>query len=321
MNEKYIFVINPKAGKNSLSMSYITKIEAAAKAFELDCEIYITKAVGDAREFVKERCKSLECPTRFYACGGDGTINEVINGAVGAPLARVGILPLGSGNDYIKSLGNLDFLNIPAQLKGEATDIDLIKIGDRYVANMVNIGFDATVAHNFVKFKNKPGVSGKSAYAISVFYSLVGKISHRMNIKLDDGTEIFDDMLLCSVAKGIYCGGQYKTSPLAKVSDGFIDVCPIKKISRIQFLKFFDIYKVGKHISEPSIKKYVSYHKCKKVTIQCSERLPVTFDGEPSFLEGTTVLEVVPNALKLILPTSPTKSDFEEKKLANEVCM
>lgn len=321
MKEKFIFVINPKAGKNSLSMSYIAKIEAAAKVFAIDFEIYITKAVGDAKRFVKERCENLDCPTRFYACGGDGTINEVINGAVGAPLARVGILPLGSGNDYIKSLGDRDFLNIPAQIKGESIDIDLIKVGDRYVANMVNIGFDATVAHNFVKFKTKPGVSGKSAYAISVFYSLVGKISQRMKITFDDGDEIFDDMLLCSVSKGIYCGGQYKTSPLANVSDGFIDVCPIKKISRVQFLKFFDLYKIGKHISEPSLKKYVSYQKCKKVTIQCNERLPVTYDGEPSFFEGKTTLEVVPKALKLILPACPVESDKEEKKLAEEVFM
>ncbi len=324
MSEKNIFVINPKAGKNNLSMSYIAKIEATAKTLELDYEIYITKAVGDAREFVSERCKSLDVPTRFYACGGDGTINEVINGAVGSPLARVGVLPLGSGNDYIKAFGGYeseDFLNIPAQIKGEPIDIDLIKVGNRYVANMVNIGFDATVAHNFVKFKTKPSVSGKSAYAISVFYSLVSKISRPMKVTLDDGTEIFDDMLLCSISKGIYCGGQYKTSPRADVSDGFIDVCPIKKISRLQFLKFFDLYKVGAHVTSPILKKYLSYHKCKKVTIECRERLPVCFDGEPSFLEGKTTFEVVPSAVKLILPSQPEKADAEEKKLKQEILM
>lgn len=321
MKEKFIFVINPKAGKNNSGMNYISKIEAAAKTYDLDFEIYITKAVGDAREFVSERCKALDRPTRFYACGGDGTVNEVINGAVGSPLARVGILPLGSGNDYIKAFNSADFLNLPAQISGEPIDIDLIKVGNRYVANMVNIGFDATVAHNFVKFKTKPGVSGKSAYAISVFYSLVSKISRPMKVTLDDGTEIFDDMLLCSISKGIYCGGQYKTSPLADVSDGFIDVCPIKKISRFQFLQFFDLYKVGDHITSPILKKYLSYHKCKKVTIHCRERLPVCFDGEPSFLEGKTVFEVVPSAVKLILPAPAKKQDIEEKKLAQEVSM
>ncbi len=319
MKEKYIFIINPKAGKNSFSMSYISKIDAASKAFELDSEVYITKSVGDAREFVKERCKSLDRPTRFYACGGDGTVNEVMNGAVGCELARVGILPLGSGNDYIKVFKGADFLNLPAQIKGEPIDIDLIKIGDRYVANMVNIGFDATVAHNFVKFKTMPAVSGKMAYSLSVFYSLVNKVSRYMTITLDDGTEIADDMLLCSVSKGIYCGGQYRTAPRADVTDGFLDVCPIKRISRLQFLKFFDLYKVGAHVSSPELARYVSYHKCKKVTIKCRDRLPACLDGEPIFLDGTTTLEVVPKAIKLILPAQAERADVEDKKLAREV--
>ena len=142
-----------------------------------------------------------------------------------------------------------------------------------------------------------------------------------MKVTLDDGTEIFDDMLLCSISKGIYCGGQYKTSPLADVSDGFIDVCPIKKISRLQFLKFFDLYKVGDHVTSPTLKKYLSYHKCKKAIIECRERLPVCFDGEPSFLEGKTVFEVVEKAVKLILPAPAKRRDIEEKKLAQEVSM
>ncbi len=319
MSDKFIFVINPKAGKNNKAMSFINKIEAACKAFKVKGEIYITKSVGDAREFVKERCKCLSEPTRFYACGGDGTINEVINGAAGCPFAKVGILPLGSGNDYIKSFSDADFLNLPAQIKGEAKPVDLIKIGNRYVANMCNIGFDATVAHNFVKFKTVPCVSGKMAYSMSVFYCLVNKVSSPMTIILDDGTEICDSMLLCSISKGIYCGGQYKTAPKADVFDGFMDVCPIKKISRTQFLKFFSLYKDGKHVDNPELEKWVSYHKCKKVTIKSTEKLPVCFDGENAFLDGTITFELVPNAVEIIIPAKGDKLDEAEKIYAAEV--
>lgn len=319
MNEKFIFVINPKSGKNERAMNFINKIEAACKAYKLDSEIYITKSVGDAREFVKERCAALKEVTRFYACGGDGTVNEVINGAVGCPLARVGILPLGSGNDYIKSFPDVDFLNLTAQIKGSPKAVDLIRIGDRYVANMCNIGFDATVAHNFVKFKTFPGISGKMAYTLSVFYCLINKISSPMTIILDDGTEIHDSMLLCSVSKGIYCGGQYKTAPLADLSDGFMDVCPIKKISRALFLKFFALYKDGKHVNNPELEKWVSYHKCKKMTIKSSEKLPVCFDGETAYLDGTVTFELVPDAIKIIIPAEGNEIDKADKATAQEI--
>ena len=319
MSDKFIFVINPKSGKNNRAVTFMSKIEAACKAFNIDSEIYITKSVGDTKEFVRERCKTLTEPTRFYACGGDGTINEVINGAVGCPYAKVGILPLGSGNDYIKAFPDADFLNLPAQIMGEGKAVDLIRIGDRYVANMCNIGFDATVAHNFVKYKAIPGVSGSAAYAISVFTSLVNKMSSPMTIVLDDGTEIHDEMLLCSISKGIYCGGQYKTSPKADLSDGFMDVCPIKKISRPQFLSFINLYKQGTHVDNPKLAKWVSYHKCKKMILKSTKKLPVSFDGEIAFLEGTVTFEIAPKAVEIIIPAKLSELDEQEKKIAAEI--
>ena len=319
MKEKFVFVINPKAGKNNSAVSFISKIEAAIKAFELDGEIYITKSGGDAREFVKNRCKELDRPTRFYACGGDGTVNEVINGAVGAPLASVGILPLGSGNDYIKSFGDVDFLDLEAQIKGEAKMVDLIKVNDRYVANMCNIGFDASVAHNFVKFKSAPGVSGSMAYSISVFYTLMSKLARPMHIILDDKIEIYDNLLLCSISKGIYCGGQYKTAPRADLYDGFMDVCPIKKLSRIQFLSFIGSYKAGKHFDEPSMQKYVAYHKCKKAVIKGASHLPVCFDGDTAFLDGTVTFELCEKALAVVVPAKSSEIQSQIKKEAAEI--
>lgn len=319
MSDKFIFVINPKAGKNARAMSFISAIESACKAYNVEYEIYITKAVGDAREFVSEKCKNLCEPTRFYACGGDGTINEVINGTVGCPLAKVGILPLGSGNDYIKAFPKVDFLDMVAQINGTPTPVDLIKVGDRYVANMCNIGFDAKVGGNFVKFKRIPGVSGKMAYALSVVDCFLKKISSDMTITMDDGTEIHDQMLLCCVSKGKYCGGQYLASPKAQLSDGYMDVCPIKKISRTQFLKFFDLYKHGRHIDNPDLAKWVSYHKVKKMTIKSQEKIPFAYDGDVVYLSGTTVFELVPDALEIVIPAKPDKMAEQDKKIAAEV--
>lgn len=319
MSDKFIFVINPKAGKNARAMSFISTIESACKAYEIEHEIYITKAVGDAREFVKERCKSLTEPTRFYACGGDGTINEVINGTVGCPLAKIGILPLGSGNDYIKAFPNVDFLDMTAQINGTPTPVDLIKVGDRYVANMCNIGFDAKVGGNFVKFKKIPGVSGKMAYALSVVDCFLGKISSPMTITMDNGTEIHDNMLLCCVSKGLYCGGQYLASPKAQLSDGFMDVCAIKKLSRPQFLSFINIYKVGNHVDNPKLEKWVTYEKCRKMTIKSQEKIPVAHDGDVLYLDGTITFELIPEAVEIIIPAVPDKLYEADKRIAAEV--
>ena len=319
MTDKFIFVINPKAGKNAHAMSYITTIESACEAYNIEHEIYITKAIGDAREFVSERCKTLSQPTRFYACGGDGTINEVINGAVGCPLAKVGILPLGSGNDYIKAFPKVDFLDMVAQINGTPTAVDLIKIKDRYVANMCNIGFDAKVGGNFVKFKRIPGVSGKMAYALSIVDCFLGKISNNMTITMDNGVEIHDKMLLCCVSKGLYCGGQYLASPKAQLSDGYMDVCPIKKISRLQFLKFFDLYKHGNHIDNPDLAKWISYYKVKKMTLKSQEKIPFAYDGDVVYLDGTINFEVVENAIEIIIPASPDEISKADKRLAAEI--
>jgi diacylglycerol kinase family enzyme len=201
--------------------------------------------------------------------------------------------------DYMK---DADFMDLKLQVVSPSIPVDLIRIGDRYVANMCNIGFDATVAHNFVKFKSIPGVSGKLAYAISVFYCLIHKISTHMDIVIDDETTISDNMLLCSVSKGIYCGGQYRTAPKADVSDGFMDILPIKKITRPQFLKFFKHYKNGTHIVSPALQKYVTYLKCKKAEIKGAKNLPVCFDGDTAFLDGDVVFELVKDAVNVIVP-------------------
>lgn len=318
MKEKFIFIVNPMAGKNNSAVNFITEIKAFINAFDIDGEIYITKCVDDACNFVKKYCENIKVPTRFYACGGDGTLNEVINGAAGCPLASVGILPLGSGNDYIKSLGNKEsFLNLEAQIKGEKVKVDLIKIGDRYVINMCNIGFDATVAHNYTKFKAMPGVSGKMAYTMSVFYCLVNKTSSKMKLIVDDKKVIANDFLLCSVSKGIYCGGQYKTSPASDVSDGFIDICAIKKISRPQFLKFFNLYKKGEHVSNPDLADLVYYFKCKKLTIESDELIPMSLDGNADFLHKSVTFEVMPKALDIILPAQAVRDD-DKKTAANK---
>ena len=97
-----------------------------------------------------------------------------------------------------------------------------------------------------------------------------------------------------------------------------MDVCPIKKISRLQFLNFFKYYKKGTHFDEPSLKQYVSYHKCKKATINGVNNLPVCFDGDTAFLNGTVTFELIKDAVKIIIP-KPDSFDTADSKIAAEI--
>lgn len=129
---KHIFVVNPTAGEGSLQKTLEEQLQKFAGTKEY--EIYATKGPGDATLFVRNYVSAHpEESLRFYACGGDGSINEVATGLVGAKNASMSVYACGSGNDYIKYYGTKeDFLDLPSLLDGVETPIDLMKVGDRY---------------------------------------------------------------------------------------------------------------------------------------------------------------------------------------------
>ena len=102
---KHIFIVNPHAGATSAVEEL--RNELAGSEFGSDYEFYVTKAPLDATKYVRSRCEAEpESTLRFYACGGDGTLNEVASGAIGFSNAEVACYPCGSGNDYIKYYGS-----------------------------------------------------------------------------------------------------------------------------------------------------------------------------------------------------------------------
>ena len=121
---KHIFVVNPAAGKQDATEF----VKNAVKDLDIDYEIYCTKCVGDATRYVEELAKTGE-QYRVYACGGDGTFNEVASGAVGKENISVSVFPCGSGNDYIKYYGTVDdFKDIESLVNGVETKIDMKKV-------------------------------------------------------------------------------------------------------------------------------------------------------------------------------------------------
>ncbi|MEL7649729.1 MAG: YegS/Rv2252/BmrU family lipid kinase [Sedimentibacter sp.] len=297
---RHIFIINPVAGKGKTQPLIEKDIHETLKHENADYEIYFTKARGDARVFVQERCGDM-IPTVFYACGGDGTLHEVVNAALNFEHARVGVIPCGSGNDFVKNFENMHlFQNIGSQIRGNDVELDLVKAGREYAVSVCNVGFDADAAFNMHKFKKIPFISGSGCYILSVLYCLMKKLGKNLSIEADG--EHFEGTYLMGVAaNGHSYGGGYKCAPEAFINDGIIDMCLVRKLSRLKILSLIGSYKSGTHLENEKLKSYITYKKCRNVTVKSGEPINLCIDGE-NYVSGDISFKAVPGILRFNLP-------------------
>jgi len=267
---KYYFVINPNAGNEESKKKLLNYIEKVC--FSIDYEIYYSKSKEDIRDFVMQH-KMEECT--IFACGGDGTIHDVINGAINGKV-NIGIYPCGSGNDFARMFK--DPTNLEKLMNMDSKKVDTIRINDEYSINVVNIGFDAAVNGDVDRFKKRFSV--EKAYNFSILFNILKKMNHKYKIVIDD--EVIEDgpFLLMSLGNGGYYGGGYNCSPNAIIDDGLIEFCAIRKIGRFKLSKLISKYKDGTHLSDPQFKNIILYKRCKKVEIISSYKFNVTMDGE-----------------------------------------
>ena len=299
---KYVFIINPKAGAEDLTS--LIREAAAATEHAGSCEIYVTKFPGDATAEVTRRLDAApEEEFRFIACGGDGTLNEVISGAALRKNASVTVYPCGSGNDFVKAFGGAErFLDVPALLSAPAKPLDLLKVGNRWSDNVVNFGFDTTVAITINEERAKTGHGNKNAYTKGVVKALLTSMNNRFTVKADGETLNPDGRaLLCTVANGKYVGGSFCCAPRAETDDGLIEVCLIKPISRLRFVKILKPYTNGEHLDREDMKDIVVYRRAKKVEVDAPEGFAYSLDGEIVYEPHFTV-EIVPGALLFAAP-------------------
>lgn len=299
---KYIFVVNPLAGAGGTEERLRAQIEKLPE--KDDCEVYITKAVGDATEFVKKTI--AERPgeqLRFIACGGDGTINEVFSAAVGVENVSVSCYPSGSGNDFVKCYGGMEaFADVSKIIRGKAEKIDVLKVGDRYSINVTNFGFDTTVAITVNEDRAKTGHGSKNSYTKGIVRALIHSMKNRCTVKADGEVINPDgDMLLCTVANGQYVGGSFKCAPRAKLDDGLMEVCLAKPISRLRFVKLLTPYTNGEHLDREDLRDVMVYRQAKRVEVEAPEGFAYSLDGEIIY-ESKFTIEIVPGALNFAAP-------------------
>ncbi|MBR2590986.1 MAG: hypothetical protein IKE65_08700, partial [Clostridia bacterium] len=203
----------------------------------------------------------------------------------------------------VKVFGGAEkFLSVEALVKAEDKKIDLLKVGDRYSNNVVNFGFDTTVAITINEQRDKTGHGGKNAYTKGIVKALLTSMKNKCKVRAD-GEVLNEDgrMLLCTLANGQYVGGSFKCAPRSKPDDGLIEVCIIKPISRLRFVKILGTYTEGKHLDDPSMQDIVIYRQAKKVEVIAPEGFAYSLDGEIIY-ENKFTVEIAPGAVNFACP-------------------
>ena len=206
---KHLFIVNPVAGKQKpedklrLINEAIDRLPAEKRGAD-EFEIYVTASPMDACGHIKESAKG-EKELRVYACGGDGTLNECVNGAAGLPNVAVTHFPCGTGNDFIKMFGKDKdrFFDLTELINGEVRPIDVIKCNGRYSVNICSMGLDARIGTDVHKYSGMPVIGGAAGYVVSLVVNYVKGIKTTMTAK----------------AEGLTCGpelnlvSKYKSCP------------------------------------------------------------------------------------------------------------
>lgn len=298
---KHIFVINPAAGKYDHTAEYTERIQKAFAGRSDEYEIYITKCPGDGEHFANERASTGE-ELRFYACGGDGTLNGVVNGLVGHDNAAVTHVPFGSGNDTIKMFSDPKaFSELERLLDAEEVPLDLIRCGSFYSIDILSLGFDARVARDMVRYKKLPAISGKGAYILSIGSNILHGLSEHYIVRINGKTVDAEQTLIC-VCNGRWYGGGFNPVPDAEPDDGILDVLMVKKVSLPKALKAIGSYQKGEYKRHPEL---IAHERCTCLSVECDQESVVNVDGEIRSAKKAEIT-IVPHAMRFFYPKGLT---------------
>lgn len=316
---KHLFLVNPISGKADASLHLVPQILKAAKNAKIDYEIELTQKVGHAKQMAQTYAEKHQ-EIRIYACGGDGTLNEVLEGVYLSKNlnAQAASVPCGSGNDFVRNFGSAeDFLNLADNIAGESIPIDLVKTEDGVSAAICSIGIDAEIAYNIPKYRRLPFCGGSMAYNLSIVERLFRHMGQKLRITID-GTVLEGEYLIATICNGICYGGGYKAAPMANLQDGLLEVILVKRISRLQIANVLPKYKIGAHIENgqviASLAEVVQYYRAKEINIELldKEKTIVNIDGECNPKPGLQA-RVMPNAVRFVLPATLYQK-FEGRK-------
>lgn len=276
---KHIFIVNPISGKGK-TLKAVDRIKKVCEEENLDYEIYFTEYPKDATKIAR---KYRFTKNIIYSVGGDGTLNEVLNGIVGTK-NLLGVIPAGSGNDFYKTL---------SKIYEEYPVIDIGKVNDRYFINIISIGIDAEVANN-VSLMKKRKVPTNQIYNASLIYTFFKYKYKDIELSIDEKEQKKGKCTILTICNGQVYGGGYKIAPSAKLTDGYFDVYYVEKVNKPQLPSLINMLKQGIH------EKHNKVHKSQatKIKFKCDKELVCNIDGEIMTAKKFNV-KIIPNAITI----------------------
>lgn len=302
---KWQVILNPHAGcgKGLKDKAHIINVIRSSGIY---FDFYESAYAGHIFKIAKELAQNGE--THFILAGGDGTLNEAVNGIFNGKQGNndrivIGVIPVGTGNDWIRTFGIPDnyqqAMDIILRGKTLIQDVGLIhyKQGDeakkRFFVNIAGFGFDAMVASFANDLKNR-GMSGIRVYLQSFLLSYLKFKPCKTSIIIDE-KRLSINLFSISVGIGKYNGGGMMQVPDANPVNGNFHITIIRKISVLGIIQNFKKLYNGTFITD----KRVSTHVGKHVIIKAAKSLPGEADGE-SLGEGSFQLQILPHQLKVI---------------------
>ena len=286
----YAFIVNPAAG-TGYSLTTMQKLKEMLSAGGIEYRVFQTEKPGHATQIAAELAENPEI-IAVVSVGGDGTAGEVAAGLTdtGKPM---GIIPAGTGNDFIKSAGIPNDLGkaLDLLLKGKAEPIDTGTVNDRFFLNVCGTGFDVTVLDYAESEKEKH--RGLTPY----FLGLIKAIFHYQSIQLTvtaDGKTEKGQYLICSIANGKFIGGGIPICPAADIKDGYLDLVLIRGISRW----CIPLHLPGLMMSRALKFRITRHQKVRSVRIE-GEDLRINIDGDIVSLSDAE-FRIKPASLKMI---------------------
>ena len=298
---KHLFIINPAAGSRNQTESYRKKIAEACEKRGLQYSIRVSGAPGRCCKIAREAAQTGE-DYRIYACGGDGTLNEVVNGAVGYDNVAVTVFSGGSGNDFTKIFSDpAAFKDLERLLDAEEVNFDLIKCNDDYSLNICSVGLDARIGHDVANYKRLPLLSGFRAYAVSTVVNVIKGIHEHYVIEIN-GQRIDGQQTLICACNGQFYGGGFCPVPTADPTDGKLEVLLVRDVSRLKVAQVVGAYKDGKYADFPHLIRHFSTDHVK---IICDKETGINLDGEKR--EATVIdMKVSDEKLRFFYPKGLT---------------
>lgn len=273
---KHLFIINPAAGSRDRTAAYTASITEICGKRGLDYRIEVSSAPGECRRLAREAAETGDS-YRIYACGGDGTLNEVASGAAGWDNAAVTAYSGGSGNDFVKIFDQPKaFYDLERLLDARETAFDLIRCNDDFSLNICSVGLDARIGTDVSRYKRIPLLQGFRAYAASTLVNIIRGISEHYVVEIN-GETIDDEQTFVCVCNGRFYGGGFNPVPEADPTDGLLDVLLVRKVHRLEIPAVIGKYKNGRYAQLPDL---VRHFRTDHITIHCDKPTPINLDGE-----------------------------------------